>query len=431
MHFDFFKNISMKNERLVVGLDVGTTKTCAIVGEIFTVRKKDERGFSSGVNIIGVGTAPSRGIKKGVITNIEHTVESITEAVQEAETTAGVDIKAVHVGITGRHIDSLSSHGVIAVKEKEIGQAEFDNVIDAARAVAIPFDREMLHVIPVGFKVNGQNGITDPRGMGGVRLEANVRIITGDATSIRNIIRSCQRAGLDVVDIVFQPLASAEAVLTQDEKDLGVAVIDIGGGTTDLALFYEGNICHSAVLAIGGGSFTNDIAVGLRTPTQEAERIKKDSGCAMMSCMTKDEEIELGFADGKLLRKVPKKYLIEILQPRAEELFTLLKAEITGKGFHKIMNSGVVLTGGAVMMEGMDTMAEHILELPVRIGSPLGVEGVDNVKDNPAYSGGVGLALYGAEEDDMAEQRSSNGGMFSGFRTKMKGWFGDVVKGRS
>ena len=430
MQFDFLKNLSEKSGRLVVGLDVGTTKICAVVGEITPARETDE-GFSpGGLNIIGTGAASSRGIKKGVITNIEHTAGAITEAVQEAETAAGVEIKAVHIGITGRHIGCLSSHGVIAVKEKEIGQKEVDNVIDAAKAVAIPFDIEMLHVIPAGFKVNGQNGITDPRGMSGIRLETNVRIITAAATSIQNLVKSCRRAGLDVIDIVFQPLASAEAVLTQDEKDLGVAVIDIGGGTTDIALFYEGNIYHSAVLAIGGGNFTNDIAVGLRTPTIEAERIKKNHGCAMISCIKGDEEIEVGFADGKLFRNIPRRYLIEILQPRAEELFGLLKHEITGKGFHKIMNSGVVLTGGAALMEGMDAMAENILELPVRIGVPAGIEGSEAVKNDPAFATGVGLALHGAEED-MAEQVSDNGRMFPDIRTKVRTWFSDVLKLRN
>ena len=233
-----------------------------------------------------------------------------------------------------------------------------------------------------------------------------------------------------MIDIVFQPLASAEAVLTQDEKDLGVAVIDIGGGTTDIALFYEGNIYHSAVLAIGGGNFTNDIAVGLRTPTLEAERIKKNHGCAMISCIKGDEEIEVGFADGKLFRKIPRRYLIEILQPRAEELFGLLKHEITGKGFHKVMNSGVVLTGGAALMEGMDVMAESILELPVRIGVPAGIEGSEDVKNDPAFATGVGLALHGAEED-MAEQVSDNGRMFPDIRTKVRTWFSDVLKLRN
>jgi cell division protein FtsA len=426
MHPGFLKGISMKNEKLVVGLDVGTTKTCVIVGEVSPGNNSESGVFSNRVNIIGIGTASSTGIKKGVITNIEYTVESIMEAVQEAEGAAGVDIKAVHVGITGGHIDCLSSHGVIAVKEKEIGQKEVDNVMDAAKAVAIPFEREMLHVIPVGFTVNGQNGITDPRGMGGVRLETNVRIITGATTSIQNLIRSCQKAGLDVIDIIFQPLASAEAVLTRDEKDLGVAVIDIGSGTTDVALFHEGNICHSAVLAIGGGNFTNDIAVGLRIPTREAERIKKKNGCAMMSCVKDDEEIAVGFADGQLFRKIPRRYLVEILQPRAEELFGLLKDEITGKGFHKIINSGVVLTGGAVLMAGMDVMAENILELPVRIGFPAGIGGVADVKNNPAFAAGTGLMLYGAEES-LSDQGFDSGNILA----RMRGWFGEMLKLRN
>ncbi len=422
MHFGFMKDISLKNNNLVVGLDVGTTKVCVVVGEAGPAGKTDERGLGSGLNIIGIGKALSRGIKKGVITNIENTADAIREAVREAETAAGIDIKAVYTGITGAHIGCLSSHGVIAVKEKEIGQKEVDSVIDAARAIALPFDREMLHVIPTGYTVNGQNGITDPRGMGGVRLETDVRIITGAATSIQNLIRSCQKAGLEVIDVILQPLASAEAVLTHDEQELGVAVIDIGGGTADLMLFHEGNICHAAVLPIGGNNFTNDVAVGLRIPAQEAEILKIKYGCTMLSMVRDDEEIEVGHTGGKIIRKIPRSYLVEILQPRAEELFGLLKKEIMENDFHKHMNSGVVLTGGAVLMKGMDVMAENMLELPVRIGAFGGVEGPSDIINNPVYSTGVGLALYGAEKE-MMEQGSNNGKLLNGIKSKMQGWF--------
>jgi cell division protein FtsA len=416
------RDISMKSEKLVVGLDVGTTKICAVVGVANLIRSADDRGGARGLNIIGVGTAPSRGIKKGVITNIENTTESIREAVREAETAAGVDIKAVHIGITGSHIGCIPSHGVIAVKEKEIGQKEVESVIDAAKAVALPFDREMLHVIPAGFSVNGHNGITDPRGMGGVRLETNVQIITCATTSVQNLIRSCKKAGIEVIDIIFQPLASAETVLTPDEKDLGVAVIDIGGGTTDIALFHEGNICHASVLAIGGNNFTNDVAVGLRIPAQEAEHLKKKHGCSMLSMVKDDEEVVIGQRGARIKRKIPRSYLVEILQPRAEELFSLIKTEIVEKGFHRIMNSGVILTGGAVLMEGMDVMAENILELPARVGEAGFVEGPVDVTENPVYSSGIGLALYGAEEE-MADTGSANGKGVNGIKNKMKGWF--------
>ncbi len=417
MNFGFLKNLSVKNDRLVVGLDVGTTKVCAVVGEV----------SAAGINIVGIGKAASRGIKKGVITNIESASESIGEAVQEAEAASGVEIKAVHIGITGGHIGCLSSHGVIAVKEKEIGQKEVDSVIDAAKAVAIPFDREILHVIPVGFTLNGQNGITDPRGMGGVRLETNVQIITGSATSMQNLIRSCQKAGLEVIDIVFQPLASAGAVLTPDEKNLGVAVIDIGGGTTDIAFFYDGNIFHAGVLSIGGGNFTNDVAIGLRMPTREAENLKRTHGCSMLSMVKEDEEIEVGPGDGRIKRKIPRCHLVEILQPRAEELFGLVKNEIMREDFYRKINAGVVLTGGAVLMEGMDVMAENMLELPVRIGKPGGVDGLTDITGSPVYSTGIGLALYGAAEE-LEARGSGNGNLINGIKNRMKGWVGNIIK---
>lgn len=442
MNFGFIKDVSDKGGNLVVGLDVGTTKVCAVVGEVSSAGKsKGKDAFSrikssaeaipsyntggSGINIIGIGMAPSKGMKKGVVTNIEGIVESIKAAVENAETMASVDIHTVYMGITGGHIGCLSSNGVIAVKEKEIGQKEVDSVIEAAKAVAIPFDREMLHVIPVGFTVNGQNGITDPRGMGGVRLETDVQIITATATSVQNLIRSCQRAGLEVLDVVFQPLASAEAVLTHDEKELGVAIVDIGGGTTDIALFRDGNVCHTAVLSIGGNNFTNDIAIGMRTPTGEAEKIKKEYGCSMISLIKENEEIQVGYDNGTFGRRMPRSYLVEILQPRAEELFGLIREEITGKGFHKNMNAGVVLTGGAVLMEGMDVMAENILELPVRIGKPGYAGGIKHDISSPMYSTAVGLMLHSAK-DSVPEHGLNNSGILSGFGPKVKGWFSNV-----
>jgi cell division protein FtsA len=415
------KDVLIKNGRLAVGVDIGTTKICAVVGEVSTDRQAEDRAF----NIIGVGTAHSGGIKRGVVTNIENTVGSIREAVSGAETMAGVDIRAAHIGITGGHIGCLLSNGVIAVKDKEIGRRDIESVIEAAKAVAIPFDREILHVIPTGFTVNGQNGITDPMGMEGVRLETNVQIITGAATSVHNLTRSCQKAGLELLDLVFQPLASANAVLTQDERELGVAIIDIGGGTTDIAFFKDGNICHSAVLTIGGNNFTNDIAIGLRVPTQEAENLKKKYGCSMLSLVKENEEIEIGCSDTKLKKNIPRRYLVEVLQPRAEEVFTLIKEELVNSGFHKYMNSGVVLTGGSVQMEGMDVMAENILELPVRIGLP---DRVDNVTDDimdPSRATAVGLMLYGAND---TEQGQSGGKVLTGARSRIKRWLGGVFR---
>ncbi len=445
MNFGFIKDVSMKHDRLIAGLDIGSTKVCAVVGELSSGRTSDEEDFAltvnsvsatlevplfkklnnGGINIIGLGVAPSTGMKRGDVSSIEHTVESIKKAVREAEIMAGVEIKAVHLSITGRHVDFLSSHGVIAVKDREIGQKEVDSVIEAAKAVAIPFDREMLHVIPVGFSVNGQNEITDPRGMAGVRLETNVRIITGASTSVQNLVKSCRKVGIEVIDVVFQPLASADAVLTDDEKNLGVAIVDIGGGTTDIAVFHEGNICHSAVLAIGGNNFTNDLAIGLRIPTLEAEDIKTKYGCSMLSMIREDEYIENRRNGGKLSSRIPRRYIVEILQPRAEELLGLVKDEITENGFHKNLNSGVVLTGGAVLMEGMDAMAENILELPVRIGNPAVSRGIKDDISNPAYASAVGLVIYGAKEI-IETVELNNGSMITGMKTRMKDWFGSA-----
>jgi cell division protein FtsA len=337
---------------------------------------------------------------------------------------AGVEIRAAHIAIKGGHISCLSSNGVIAVKENEIWRREIDSVIEAAKAVAIPFDREILHVIPIGFAVNGQNGIMDPRGMQGVRLETKVKIITGAATSVHNLTSSCRKAGLELLDVVFQPLASANAVLTQDEKDLGVVLIDIGGGTTDIALFRNGNICHSTVLAIGGNNFTNDIAIGLRLPTQEAENIKKKFGCSRISLVKEDEEIEISCSDTRVNKKIPRRYLVEILQPRAEELFTLIREELVSSGLNESMNSGVVLTGGAILMEGMDVMAENILKLPVRIGVPEGAGSVtDNIK-GPAYATAVGLMLHGVKK--VPSEQESKKKAVVGTGTKVRRWFGQM-----
>jgi len=422
----------MKRGNLIVGLDVGTTKICAVVGEVVPGNSmndfspKGANGSSAGavhsrIDIIGIGTSPSKGLRKGVVINIESTVESIKRAVEEAETMAGIEIKAVHVGIAGGHINSFPSHGVIAVKEREIGQRDIDRVIDAAKAVAIPLDREVLHVVPIGFVVDGQDGINDPRGMGGVRLESNVRIITGAITLVQNLIKSCQKAGLEVIDIVLEPLASAEATLSWEEKDLGVGIVDIGGGTTDIALFHGGNICHTAVLTLGGNNFTNDVAIGLRMPASEAERIKKKYGCSLMSMVKPDEEIGVIYPGDRPNRKIPRQHLIEILQPRTEELFLLVKEEIVKSGLYGLMTSGIVLTGGTVLMQGMDVMAENIIELPVRTGSPAGIGGITDIVCSPLYATGVGLVLYGAREI-ITERRFGNGNLFNGVMTRMKEW---------
>ncbi|RJQ20262.1 MAG: cell division protein FtsA [Nitrospiraceae bacterium] len=421
MHFGFIKNVASKDSRIVAGLDVGSSKVCALVGEVPLSGRRGNEKANAGINIIGLGTSQSKGIKKGVVINIEQTVESIREAVEKAGEMASVDIRTVNIGVTGGHISCIPSHGVIAVKEKEIGMKEVDMAIEAAKAVAIPFDREILHVVPSEFIVNGQGGITDPRGMVGVRLEVKVNIITGAASSIQNLIKCCQKAGLEVTDVVFQPLAAADAVLTHDEKDLGVALVDIGGGTTDIAVFQEGQMSHFSVLAVGGGNFTNDVAIGLRLPFQEAEQLKKEYGCTMLSLINTGEEMKIGHAGGKTGKDMPRTHLVEILQPRAEELFKLIKEEITGKGYHRLINSGVVLTGGAVLMEGMDIMAENVLELPVRTGHPAGVTGIQDI-GSPAYAAGIGLALR--EADAFAEEERANGeSLIHGIKSKVSGWF--------
>jgi len=447
MNFGFVKEIKVKRSSLIAALDIGTSKVCAVVGEVNADSVPQERVWpdrlnpltdsggnlslnspaESGITIIGVGYSPSRGIKKGDVISMEGVVDSIRQAVHEAGIMAGVEIRAVHLGITGRHISCISSHGVIAVKDKEIRQKDIASVIEAAKAVALPFDREMLHVIPVEFSVNGQSGITDPRGMGGVRLETDVQIITAASTSVQNLVRSCEKAGIEVIDLIFQPLASAMAVLTEDEKNLGVAIIDIGGGTTDIALFQDGNIFHSAVMAIGGNNFTNDLAIGLRISTREAEEIKKRYGSSHLSMIKEDEHLEIGHTDERTIKKIPRSYLVEILQPRAEELFSLVREEIVRKGYYRNLNSGVVLTGGSVLMEGMDVMAENILELPVRIGRPDRVDGMPDDLSNPAYAAAFGAVQYAAGEC-LGEEEYDSSSLLAGFTTRMKGWVGEIFK---
>jgi cell division protein FtsA len=407
----FFSRTLDKSGEFIIGLDVGTTKVCAVVGEA-----KD-----GSIEIIGIGSSPSRGLKKGVVVNIESTVESIRNAVQEAEMMSGIEIKSVYAGTAGRHIKSISSSGVVAVKDKEINQSEVERVVNAAGAVAIPFDREILHVIPSSFTVNGQNGISDPRGMEGVRLEADVQIITGDATSVHNLIKCCQKAGLEVIDVLFEPLASASLILSEDEKELGVALVDIGGGTTDITIFQGGCIRHIAALPIGGGSFTNDIAIGMRMQVSEAEDIKKKYGASMLALVREDDEMEIRGGDDKPVRHVPRRHLIEILQPRAEELITLIKEELMESGLHGSLVSGVVLTGGGASMEGMNVMAENVLELPVRTGVPSGIINMMGIASKPEYLTGMGLIFFGAEEI-LADQSSGNSGKFGGIMTRLKSW---------
>jgi len=401
-------------EEIIVGLDIGTTKICAIVA----VRRED-----GPVEVVGLGTHPSRGLRKGVVVNIESTVESVKQAIEEAELMAGVEIHTVYTGIAGGHIKGFNSRGVIAVRDAEVTRHDVQRVIDAAKAVAIPMDREILHVIPQEFILDGQEGIKDPLGMSGVRLEADVHIITAAATTMQNIVKCVNRAGLDVAGVILQPLASSEAVLRPEEKEQGVAMIDIGGGTTDLAIFLENSLWHTAVLGIGGNHLTNDIAVGLRTPAIEAERIKLRHGCAMTSLVRADEMVEVPSVGGRQPRVLPRQLLTEIIEPRVEEIFSLAAQEIRRTGHEEQIVSGAVLTGGAALTEGIIEVAERVLGMPVRRGAPVNVGGLTEIVTTPIYSTGVGLILYVLEQQQEGElQHSGHGGLLSKTSSRVRGW---------
>lgn len=402
---------------LIVGLDIGTTKICCIVGE---------PNQSGGVDIVGIGTHPSKGLRKGVVINIESTVSSIKQAIEEAELMAGCEISHVYAGISGGHIKGHNSHGIVAVKDKEVMQADIARVIDAARAIAIPLDREVIHILPQEYVIDDQDGIREPLGMSGVRLEAKVHIVTGAVTSAQNIIKCAQRCGLTVADIVLEQLAASQAVLSPDEKDLGVALIDVGGGTTDLAIWSEGSIVHTSVLAVGGDHITNDIAVGLRTPMDDAERIKQKHGCAMSSLVEKDETIEVPSVGGRKPRVLSRQILTEIIEPRVEEMFSLVHQEIQRTGYEDLLASGVVVTGGATLLPGMAELAEDILGLPVRLGVPTGAGGLVDVVKSPVYSTCVGLVMYGRAQEGQRHFRVREENMYSRVRQRMKSWFGEM-----
>lgn len=400
---------------LIVGLDIGTSKVCAVVGEM------TERGME----IVGVGSHPSQGLRKGVIINIESTVDSIKKAVEEAELMAGCEINSVFTGIAGGHIKGFNSHGIVAVKNKEVTQRDVDRVIDAAKAVAIPMDREVLHILPQEYLIDDQDGIKEPLGMSGVRLEAKVHIVTGAVTSAQNIIKCCNRTGLNVADMALEPLASAEAVLTPEEKELGVALVDMGGGTTDIALFHDGAVKHTAVLAIGGNHLTSDIAAGLRTPIGEAERIKQRFGYARTSMVTKDERVEVPSVGGRNSRTISRQILCEIIEPRLEEIFQLIRREIAKSGYQGSLASGVVMTGGSTLLPGMIEMAEGIFTMPVRLGVPTHVGGLIDVVSSPIYATGVGLVLYGMKRQEKNFFRIREDNLFAKVRNRMVDWFSE------
>ncbi len=371
-------------KNLLVGLDIGTSKVTALVGEL----KADDT-----IDIIGIGNHPSHGLKKGVVVDIESTVQSIQRAIEEAELMAGCEIHSVHACIAGNHVRSLNSHGITAIKDHEVVQADVDRVIDAARAVAIPADQKILHILPQEFIIDDQDGIREPIGMSGVRLEARVHMVTGAVSAAQNIVKCIRRCGLEVDDLVLGQLSSSYAVLGDDEKELGVCLVDIGGGTTDLAVFTDGAIRHTACIPIAGDQVTNDIAVALRTPTQHAEQIKIRHACALSSKGVA-EDIEVPSIGERPARQLSRQTLAEVVEPRYEELLNLLQGELRRSGFEDLVAGGVVLTGGSAKMVGLVELAEEIFHMPVRIGVPQYVTGLEDSIADPVYSTGVGLLIY-------------------------------------
>ena len=407
----------MNQETKIVGLDIGTTKVCAIIGQY------NENGI---LEITGVGTTPSRGLRRGVVINIESTVKSVLKAVEAAEMMSGVEVHDVYTGIAGGHIEGINSRGVVAVtgRNREITKEDVDRVIDAARAIVIPMDREVLHVIPQEFIVDEQGGIKNPLGMIGVRLESEVHIITGAVTSAQNIVRCVNRAGFKVNDIVLEPLASSKAVLSDDERELGALLIDLGGGTTDILVYLEGAPYHTGVLSLGGNQVTNDLSIILKTPMESAEQLKCTSGSCMMSLIEEEEEVVIPGVGGRQPRRIPRKQLVEIIQPRMAEIFGMVKEQIDKKGYLKLLGGGVVITGGGSLLPGTSELASEIFGLPSRIGYPIKLGGLVEEYYNPIFATGVGLVLYGASHSgEEYFDAASSEGTFSSVWERMQKWF--------
>ncbi len=400
-------------QHMIVGLDIGTSKVVAIVGEV----RED-----GGIEVVGLGSHRSRGLKRGVVVNIESTVQSIQRAVEEAELMAGCQIHSVYAGIAGSHIRSLNSHGIVAIRDREVTPGDVERVIDAARAVAIPADQKILHVLPQEFIIDSQDGIREPVGMSGVRLEARVHLVTGAVSAAQNIVKCVRRCGLEVDDIILEQLASSYAVLTEDEKELGVCLVDIGGGTTDIAVFVDGAIRHTAVIPIAGDQVTNDIAVALRTPTQHAEEIKIKYGCALTQLAGAEESIEVPSVGDRPPRRLSRQTLAEVIEPRYEELLSLVQGELRRSGFEDLVAAGVVLTGGSSRIEGVVELAEEIFHMPVRLGVPQNVDGLVDVVRNPIYATGVGLLLFGHRHRDARAGERPVGGV-RGVWERMRRWF--------
>ncbi len=403
---------------IVVGLDIGTTKVAAVVGE----------ATEDGIDVIGIGSHPSAGLHKGVVVNIDATCASITKAIEEAEQMAGCDINTVFAGIAGGHITSFNNNGIVAVKDREISDDDVNRVIEQAKAVAIPMDREVIHAIPQGYVVDDQGGIRNPIGMCGVRLEANVHIITGAVTSAQNIVKCAQRCGLNVADIALEQIASAAAVLHEDEKELGVAMVDVGGGTTDLIIYVDGAVAHTSVISVGGQHLTNDIALGLRTPKAEAERIKQNHGCALLKLVDPDESIEVPGVGGRPPTEQPRQVLSHIIEPRVEEMFILVHRAIMETGYADLLASGLVITGGATLLEGMAEAAEEVTGMPVRRGVPFGFGGMEDIIANPIYATGAGLVKYGRTIPDGRSSiiRVREDRVYSKVFGRMTEWFKEI-----
>jgi len=404
-----------KKNSIVVGLDIGTSKVCAIVGEM----------TEHGVEIIGIGSHASQGLRKGVVINIEATVNSVRKAVEEAALMAGCEIHTVFTSISGGHIKAFNSHGIVAVKNKEVAQRDLERVIDAAKAVAIPMDRDVLHVLPQDYIIDDQDGIKEPLGMSGVRLEAKVHIVTGAVTSVQNIVKCCNRTGLNVAEIVLAPLAAAEAVLGEEERELGVVLVDMGGGTTDIAIYHDGTVKHTAVISIGGNHVTNDIAAGLRTPFNDAERIKQRFGYAKATMVTANERVEVPSVAGKGAGTVSRQILCAIIEPRLDEIFELIQREIAKSGYEGSLASGVVITGGSMLLPGAVEMAERSFGMPVRLGVPAHVGGIVDVIDSPAYATAVGLVLHGMRRQERNVYRPRDDKILSKVKHRMSDWLSE------
>ena len=403
---------------IVVGLDVGTTKISTVVAEV---------SDDGDINIIGLGLTPSRGLRKGVVINIEATTQSIAQSVAEAEKMTDVVIDYVYVGVAGAHISSFNSKGVVAVggEDREITAADEMRAIEAAKAVSVPPNNKIIHIIPRYYAIDNQTGIRDPKGMSGIRLEANVHIVQGAMTSVQNLVKSCHRAHMDVASVVLEPIASALAVLNEDEKELGACCIDIGGGTANLAIFYDGSVVHSAVVPVGGNHITNDIAVGLRTTTQKAEELKIKHGCAKADLVDEEQTMEVLNTGGEAFRTVKKKALCDIIEPRMYETLTLLKEEIVRSGCDNRLAAGIVLTGGCSQLRGTLELAEEIFDMPVRLGKPVGLKGLSEKVSNPIFATSIGLIRYGIDTQEQQGGVLQGNSLIDIILDKIRGWFGD------